>query len=133
MVKYKETFVNSSNKKMKKRAVKEVPSEKVLDTRKGLSRMQIEEEVFDLADSVADNAKMISLLMSMVKRLYEVLPDDIKNNIQDNAMIESVIDEFDNTQTAADVKFAVEGDNLIKTIFERQAKIGEIIKNNYNL
>ncbi len=110
----------------------------VLDTtpktdKKTVARAKINEEVFDLQDAVADNAKMISLLMSTVKRIYEALPDDTKDNIQDKEMIESMIQVFDTTQTLADVQFEVEGDAMVQKIFERQGQIGSIVKQVYGI
>ena len=108
-----------------------VPSESG-NIKKGLARKRIQEEVFDLPDSIADNAKMISLLMSVIKRIYEALPATTKNKIKDKEMIEEMIQVFNNTQTLADVQFAQEGDKMIKKIFDRQAKIGDIVKDIYN-
>ncbi len=116
-----------------KKAIQEipVPSESG-NIKKGLARKRIQEEVFDLPDSIADNAKMISLLMSVIKRIYEALPTTTKNKIKDKEMIEEMIKVFDNIQTLADVQFAQEGDVMIQKIFDRQAKIGDIIKDVYN-
>jgi len=108
--------------------VKEVPAEKTLSVKKGLARKAVTEQVFDYGDAIADNAKMISLLMSTVKRIYEALPDDTKDNIADKEMIESMINIFDNTQTLADVQYAKEGDEMVKRIFNRQAQVGNIVK-----
>jgi len=116
------------------KAIEEVPAKTVYkDVKKGKARAEIQEQVFDLADSVADNAKMISLMMSVIKRIYNALPSTTKSKIEDKEMIESMITLFDNIQTAADVKFQAEGDKMIKRLFERQNKVGEVIKKVYNI
>jgi len=116
-----------------KKAIQEIPvASESENIKKGLARKRIQEEVFDLPDSIADNAKMISLLMSVVKRVYEALPATTKNKIKDKDMIEGVIKVFDNIQTLADVQFAQEGDVMIQKIFNRQSEIGKIVKDIYN-
>jgi len=116
-----------------KKVIQETPvTSEYENVKKGLARKQIQEDVFDLPDSVADNAKMISLLISVVKRIYEALPDDIKDNVADKDMIEGMIAVFDSIQTLADVQFAEEGDEMIQKIFTRQAKIGQIVKDVYS-
>jgi len=116
------------------KVIEEVPTKTVYkDVKKGKARAEIQEQVFDLADSVADNAKMISLMMSVIKRIYNALPSTTKSKIEDREMIESMIALFDSIQTAADVKFQAEGDKMIKRLFERQNKVGEVIKKIYNI
>jgi len=117
-----------------KKTIQEIPvASESENVKKGLARKRIQDEVFDLPDSIADNAKMISLMMSVIKRIYEALPTTTKNKIKDKEMIEEMIKVFDNIQTLADVQFAQEGDKMIKKIFDRQAKIGDIIKDVYNV
>ena len=93
-------------------------------------RKNIEEEVFDIEDSVADNAKMISLLLSMVMRIYEVLPEDSLNSLspQDKAIIEGTLGKFKVTETSADLKVKSEGMPFIYNILDRQAAVSKIIK-----
>jgi hypothetical protein len=95
---------------------------------KGIIRKTINEEVFDLNDSVADNAKMISLLLSMLKRLYAVNFDTASLSSTDKGTIDYVINKFDTIQTRADVQFAKEGSSMIDKIMDRQALVGSIIK-----
>jgi len=106
----------------------QVKPDKELEFSKGKIRKQIEKEVFDIEDSVADNAKLIFLLMASVKRLYKALPDDIKDNIEDKEILDIMIDTFNKTQSIADIKYKKEGNNMITRIFDRQAKIGSIIE-----
>ncbi len=70
------------------------PENKILSLEKGFKRKKINEEIFDLEDSVADNAKMISLLMMVVSDIYGVLNEDQKQNIKNKEIIEEVIENF---------------------------------------
>jgi len=97
--------------------------------KKGLARYKIHKQVFDIYDSVADNAKMISLLFSLVSRIWSVMPNTQKNKLsQDEVdMINYVVNKFKEIRTRADVEFEKEGMNLIDKLMERQKKIGEIV------
>jgi len=97
--------------------------------RKGEVRYKVHQQVFDIYDSVADNAKMISLLFSIIMRIWDVLPDDIKSNISDGdrQVIEYAIENFRNIKTRADVQFEKEGVALIDKLMSRQKKIGELV------
>jgi hypothetical protein len=110
-----------------KKVVEEEPSYFI--GKKGQWRYQIHKEVFDLYDSVADNAKMISLLFTLLSRIWDALPDDIKSNIsdEDRQIIEYAFEKFHNIKTRADIQFQEEGTKLIDKLMDRQAKIGEIV------
>jgi len=97
--------------------------------KKGLVRYEIHKQVFDIYDSVADNAKMISLLFSLVSRIWSVMPNTQKSKLsQDEVdMINYVVNKFKEIRTRADVEFEKEGMNLIDRLMERQKKIGEIV------
>ena len=104
---------------------------KELDTtpktdKKSFQRERISNEVFDLEDSVADNAKMISLLMSMIARLYPLI-DTTTLATADKALIDGVLAEFAVTNTRADVQLAVEGSAMVSKILGRQAAVGAIV------
>jgi len=110
-----------------KRVVRETPTYDEYDNlKKAKIREEIQEKVFDIPDSVADNAKLISLLMSVVKRMYEVMPKTSKAKIKDRDMIEGMIQVFDDTQTLADVQFSKQGGKLVQRIFKRQGDITKI-------
>ena len=111
-----------------KKVTIETPSE--FEGLKGKWRYRIHQEVFDLYDSVADNAKMISLLFSVLTRIWQALPDDIKSNIseEDKTVIDYAINKFKNTTTRADQEFSIQGEEFINKLMERQAKIAEIIQ-----
>jgi len=110
-----------------KKTVVEKPSQFV--GRKADIRFRIHHQVFDLYDSVADNAKMISLIFSILMRIWEALPDDIKSNIDeaDVQLIDYAFTKFKNIRTRADVQFEKEGVGLIDKLMTRQDKIGKIV------
>jgi len=97
------------------------------------ARYKIQEEVFDLNDSVADNAKMISLLTTMVSRLWDIQTDSQKNKLSDTdkAAIDYVVGKFEATTTWADIQWAKKGIGFADTLIKRQARIGSIIKKVY--
>jgi len=104
---------------------------KVLDStpktdKKSFQRERISNEVFDLEDSVADNAKMISLLISMISRLYPLI-NTTALAVNDKALIDAVMAEFATTNTRADVQLAKEGPAMITRVLARQAAVGAIV------
>ena len=98
--------------------------------KKSKIRYQIENEVFDLEDSVADNAKWLSLLTTLLSRFYDTFTDTQKARFsaEDKALIEMMFSKFKTTNTRYDVQFQEEGIALIDKILERQKQIGEIVK-----
>ena len=122
------------SKNLYKTFLVEEPSEMTYD-KKARLRHSINDEVFDLHDSVADNAKMISLLFALLSRIYDALPDTVKANIpdKDREIIEYAFNRYHSIQTRADVEFAVNGINLINRLMERQSKIGELFKEIYKI
>ena len=96
---------------------------------KGIVRYKIHKQVFDIYDSVADNAKMISLIFSIIMRIWEALPDDVKSSINEDdvQVIEYAISQFKNIKTRADVQFEKEGLSLIDKLVTRQSKIGKLV------
>lgn len=99
-------------------------------TKKAKIRHKIEEEVFDIEDSVADNSKLISLIFSLGETIYSVLSDAQKNKIpkEKRELIEYAILKFNETQTWGDLQIKEEGKLSIDTLLERQGKISKIIK-----
>lgn len=98
---------------------------------KAKQRYKIEKQVFDTQDSVADNAKMISLMITLLSRFYDSFTDTQKNRIpqEDKALIEYLFSKFAETNTRADVQFSQEGgQTMVDKLLDRQAKIGEIVK-----
>ena len=101
---------------------------------KAKARYEIQEQVYEaLADSVADNAKMISLVFAMGSAIYSVLTDSMKNNLDDATRdkIEYAIDKYHSVETWGDIQLATEGNEAINKLLDRQAKIGSIIKEIY--
>ncbi len=96
-------------------------------------RYEIENEVFDELDSIADNAKMISLLMSTISRMYEIMDDVNKDKLtpESRYVIEHTFAKFKTTDTRADVMVEKEGVTSIDKLLDRQGNIGTIIKEKY--
>ena len=118
-----------------KKLVVEEPDQLPL-TKKGKMRYRVNNEVFDIHDSVADNAKAISLIFALLSRIYEALPASTKNRIpaEDRAMVEYAFQKYHSIQTRADVEFAVSGGKeLIDRIMERQNKVGQLFKEIYGV
>ena len=91
-------------------------------------RSRINNEVFDLHDSVADNAKMISLLFSLIMRMYGTYTDTQKGRLdtEDRALIEDLFNSFASSTTLADLQVQESGAAAISKLLERQARIAEI-------
>jgi hypothetical protein len=91
-------------------------------------RSRINNEVFDLHDSVADNAKMISLLFSLIMRMYGTYTDTQKGRLDagDRALIEDLFNAFTLSTTLADLQVQELGTAAISKLLERQARIAEI-------
>jgi len=132
-VKYVETIKTDGLRVQK--AYKEVVQDEPQTDKKAKVRYEIENNIFDIRDSVADNAKMISLLFSMVYRMYEAMPEEYKQNLseQDRQMIEFAINEFKNVQTWGDLKIQKEGTNAIISLMQRQNKVGQVIQQVYGM
>ena len=115
---------------LRSKVVVEVNDNKPKRDKKTLARYDIEQNVFDKHDAIADNAKMISLILTVVSRIYDVLPDSEKDNIDSNerALIEYALDKFKITDTRADKLFATEGTALVDKLMDRQADIANILE-----
>ncbi len=112
-----------------KQGYKETLPESSTDS-KTKARYQIQENVFDIKDSIADNAKMISLVLSVMKRMWETTPQAQKDlmSTEDLALINSTFDLFASTTTHADNLFAGEGFALVERLMQRQQQVGDILK-----
>jgi len=93
------------------------------------ARNMIDVQVFDTKDSIADNAKMISLLFNMISKIYDALPTDIKDTISDTEkdMIEYTLSKFNAIQTRADVQLSTEGNALIDKLMNRQELVETVL------
>ena len=112
-----------------KKAIKKTYKEEVRSDKKAFIRKEIADQVFDDQDAIADNAKMISLLITVISRLYDVMdaPSKALLDPNDKAMIEYVFSKFKTVNTRADVQFATEGIALVDRLMDRQGTIGTII------
>ncbi len=111
------------------RGVVEVVDKTPKKDKKSLNRLDIQENVFDNPDAIADNSKMISLIMSMLMRMWAVMPDEQKELMseQDKAMLDQTFAMFDDTITSADVAFSEEGMELVNRLLTRQGDIASIL------
>jgi len=112
-------------------AVKEVLDDTPKRDKKSMARLRIQDEVFDLEDSVADNAKMISLLTTLLSRMYDTFTVTQKGRLAtaDRQLLEYMFTKFSATTTRADVQVGVDGAvPTIDKILNRQAQIGVIVK-----
>ena len=93
------------------------------------TRLAIEEQVFDIHDSVADNAKWASILTTLISRIYSIIPTAQKDLLDptERATIEYALAEFAKTNTRADIMLAAEGVAGIKKLLDRQGAIGTIV------
>ena len=98
--------------------------------KKSLDRLAIQDEVFDTQDSIADNAKMISLIFSTLSRMYDLISETNKNklNTQDRAVMEYTFAKFKDTPTRADIQIQTEGIAMIDRLLDRQKHIGTILE-----
>ena len=92
-------------------------------------RARINNEVFDIHDSVADNAKWASILTSFIVRLYDVMPEEQKALLDpnDRAIIEYMLNGFKATNTRMDIALQQDGTDIIDRMLERQQQIANII------
>ena len=113
-----------------KKAVVETQRPKYVD-QKMLARLAIESNVFDIHDAVADNAKWLSIITTLITLLYETMPEEQKANLEpeDRELIESTFVAFAASRTRADVQIETEGAGVvIQKLIERQRKVGEILE-----
>ena len=130
----KETIV-TQGLRVRKAYVEELDKKPKVN-KKAKVKYQIQEQVYSaLADSVADNAKLISLVFAMGASIYNALDDSTKNNIPDytRAKIEYAIKKYHSVETWGDIQLAAEGNEAIEKLLDRQAKIGSIVKDIYGV
>ena len=94
-------------------------------TPKAFKRLKIQNEVYDDKDAIADNAKMISLLTSLVSTMYDTFSDEQKEKIpkEQKQLIEYTFSKFKETTTLADKKLAKKGTKFIDGLMDTQSKI----------
>ncbi len=124
---FKQEMVSNDGVVFNKKVI-ELPSAPS-SSKKAFQRLAIENEVFDIHDSLADTTKWLSLLSSVVARIYAILPESQKSQIpaQERAVIEYAIQKFNNSTTRADTQFAQEGNQMIDKIFDRQTQLSQVI------
>jgi len=114
---------------LKQAGFTEIIDETTKIDKKSRTRYEIQEEVFDLNDSVADNSKMISMIFSILNSMYKSMPENEKEALgKKRSLIEYAFDKFDVTTTSADVQIEQNGKDFIDKLFSRQENISKIIK-----
>lgn len=101
-------------------------------SKKGKIRREICDKVGDRDSLIADNAKMLSLLICAVGRLYDVIPENITSNLssQDKMLLEYVFSKKSQTPSSVDISFSKDPTGTIDKLFGRQADIYKIISEN---
>lgn len=96
---------------------------------------QRNERVRDNESTIADLAKMNSLLFSMVSAVYNAMPTADKANIpaEKKALIDYATAKFAAVQTRADRQLQQEGTALIDRLLARESSIADIIDNTKKL
>jgi len=100
--------------------------------KKGRARQRINKEVFDPEDAIADNAKLLSLLMSIFIKLYDAQFNLDNLDPADKLIIDSWIEIAKNTDTRFTDQFQSEGYSLLTKLLSRQSSIAKIIEEEYN-
>ena len=101
-----------------------------VDQAKRLVVIERDATVRDVEDTLADLAKMNSLLFSMVSALYTTASAAQKNKIPaaDKAIIDYAVTKFGTITTRADMQLAVEGTALVDKLYQRETDITNIVK-----
>ena len=96
---------------------------------KQLIATHIDSEVRNPSDTLADLAKMNSLLFSMVAAIYSTLTPTAMSKIPavDKAVIDYSMARFRAVQTRGDRQLATEGTKLIDKLFDREVAIADIV------
>lgn len=102
--------------------------------KKAKIRSEIDEQVFDLNDSVADNAKWSAILTTAISIMYNALDEDTKARMdpRQRAIMDALVYLYSQTQTRFEIQYAKEGLSLITKMIGRQQKIANIIKKEEN-
>lgn len=113
-------------------AVRPEPSANVTITDEDVKKLIAHErdlKVRNGEDTLADLAKMNSLLFSTVGAIYGTLSASAKDKIpaETRGVIEYSIQEFDKVQTRADRQLATDGTELVDKLFAREVQIADII------
>lgn len=113
-------------------AVRPEPAEDVKISPEDIKKLIAHErdsKVRNSEDTLADLAKMNSLLFSTVGSIYGTLTATAKDKIDADtrAVIEYSISKFADTQTRADRQLAEEGTELVDKLFSREVQIADII------
>jgi len=108
--------------------VDEVTGEQVVQP-KAIARNSVAELGIDPLDMIADAAKMNSLILSMLSRIYASLTEEQKTTFtpEEKALTEFTLVKFSETDTWADIQLKEEGSMMIERLLDRQAEIAIVV------
>ena len=97
--------------------------------RKAMIAVERNTSVRNVEDTLADLAKMNSLLFSVVAALYKAMPATTLNKIPaaEKGLIDYAMAGFGNITTRADKQLATEGTALVDKLFDREVAIADIV------
>ena len=100
-----------------------------VEPKKGKLRNELLKAGLDTEDIIADNANALALIITLSSRMYDVMYEDQKAKMlpQDRQMIEYVFTKYKETNTTADLKFAVQSVGVIDKIFNRWSTIAAVV------
>lgn len=99
------------------------------DVLKRLVAYERDRKVRNSEDSIADIAKMTSLLFSVVTEIYETIPTEALDKIEPRrrTTIEYAMEKFKTIDTRADTQLLEEGVGLIDKLFSREVNINNLV------
>ena len=98
-----------------------------IEFRKGKIRKEIEKQVSDRDDLIADLFKLSFLTISALKHIYEVVDKD-KIEPEVKELLDYSFNKYTNTKTILDLYLGSGDTSFIDRILERQEKITNIVK-----
>lgn len=98
--------------------------------KKAKQRALIDERVFDIHDSIADNAKWAAILTTAISIMYQAMDADTKGRMdpRQKGLMDVLVASYSTVQTRFEVQYEKEGLELIFKMIQRQKEIADIIK-----
>ena len=108
---------------------REVLAEAGPTDKKAAMREKIDHNVFDVYDSVADNAKWAAILTTAISIMYTALDADTKARMdpRQKALMDMLVSTYAATKTRFEIQYEEEGIGLILKMLERQKAVGDIV------
>jgi len=111
-----------------KKVIVEEPSQ--FTGRKAQIRFNIHHQIFDLYDSVADNAKLAILALILISKLWKILPNDIQDLLsdEDREVIEYLVTRLESVTTRTTQELSKDAKAFIDKLLTRQTNIAQLVK-----